>query len=90
MDSTKIEPSTQISHAVNHTNFLTSQTEARKRVLQSEPKTEQHGSAENSRATNLGIQDFVNNSNEVSTDSGVPPRRRSRSKGKQRNQKSKA
>jgi len=50
--------------------------------MQSEPKTEQNSAADNSRAINLGIQDFANHSNEVSTDSGVPPRRRSRSKGK--------
>lgn len=36
-----------------------------------------------SRAVNLSKQEIATNlSNEMSTDSGVPPRRRSRSKGK--------
>ena len=52
---------------------------------------EQKGNPEMSRLISMGKQEFATNlSNEVSTDSGVPPRRRSRSKGKQRNQKSKA
>jgi hypothetical protein len=54
MDSTKAEPSSQISHAANHTNFLTSQTEARKRVLQSDAKVEQQNANDNSRAINIG------------------------------------
>lgn len=51
---------------------------------------EQKSNPEMNRVINLVKQEFASNlSNEVSTDSGVPPRRRSRSKGKQRNQKSK-
>ena len=51
-------------------------------MLQSDAKVEQQTATDNSRAINLGNQDFANHSNEISTDSGVPPRRRSRSKGK--------
>ena len=90
--SNKLEHNAQASHVASHTNFLTSQTEARKRTMQSEQNqlVEQKSNPEMTRVINLVKQEFASNlSNDVSTDSGVPPRRRSRSKGKQRNQKSK-